>query len=74
MQEIKGNDFVQIIDSLVELSELDAELKAGLKWIDEESKKRGISFYEMIKIVLETKTMDERAKDWNENRKSLLTK
>lgn len=57
-------EFMKMVDELVNLAENDEELFAGIKWIDSESKKLGISFYEMFFIVLQRHLADEKAKEW----------
>jgi len=52
-----------MVDELVELSEYDKELAEGLRWIDSEAQKRGITFYEMVFHVLHRYDIDMRAKD-----------
>ncbi len=53
-----------MVDELVEFSEYDPELAEGLRWIDSEAQKRGITFYEMVFHVLHRYDADTRAKDW----------
>ncbi|MDE1726675.1 MAG: hypothetical protein KGH89_05355 [Thaumarchaeota archaeon] len=60
--------FTNMVDELVEFSEYDPELAEGLKWIDGEAQKRGITFYEMVFHVLHRYDTDARAKDWLANR------
>lgn len=60
--------FMQMIDELVEISETDPELKAGLQWIDMESRKRGITFYDMVYEVLYRYDVDSKAKEWMTNK------
>lgn len=68
---IKMDDkFMEMVDELVRLADDDEELFEGIKWIDNESKKLGISFYEMFFIVLQKHLADERAKEWLNERKS----
>ncbi len=68
---IKMDDkFMEMVDELVRLADDDEELFEGIKWIDNESKKLGISFYEMFFIVLQKHLADERAKEWLSERKS----
>ena len=57
-------EFMKMVDELVNLAENDEELFEGIKWIDNESKKLGISFYEMFFIVLQRHVVDEKAKEW----------
>jgi len=67
---IKMDDkFMEMVDELVRLADDDEELFEGIKWIDNESKKLGISFYEMFFIVLQKHLADERAKEWLNERK-----
>ncbi|MDE1829047.1 MAG: hypothetical protein KGI25_01865 [Thaumarchaeota archaeon] len=56
--------FTNMVDELVEFSAYDPELADGLKWIDHEAQKRGITFYEMVFHVLHRYDIDTRAKDW----------
>ena len=51
-------------DELVEFSEYDPELADGLKWIDEEAFKRGVTFYEMVFVVLHKYDTNLKALDW----------
>ncbi len=56
--------FTNMVDELVEFSAYDPELAEGLKWIDAEAQKRGLTFYEMVFHVLHRYDTDTRAKDW----------
>ncbi|HEV3433202.1 MAG TPA: hypothetical protein VG098_04350, partial [Nitrososphaera sp.] len=50
-EEMLGNNisvddqFVEMIDDLVVMSESDSELAEGLKWIDFQSQRNGLTFY-----------------------------
>jgi len=68
-QEI-DEQFVGIIDDLVVMSESDGELADGLRWIDAQSRKNGISFYEMAMIILRKHLAERRAKDWMKSKNS----
>lgn len=57
-----------MVDELVDFAEHDPELKDGLKYLDEEAFKRGITFYEMVFHVLHVYDTDKRAKEWRNNR------
>ena len=61
--------FMEMVDELVRLAENDEELFQGIKWIDNESKKLGISFYEMFFIVLQRHLAEEKAKEWLNEKK-----
>ncbi|MGQ0639010.1 MAG: hypothetical protein ACT4N1_06650 [Nitrososphaerota archaeon] len=60
--------FTNMVDELVEFSEYDQELADGLKWIDGEARKRGITFYEMVFLVLHKYDVEIKAKEWLETR------
>ena len=56
--------FVEMIDELVVMSEKDSELAEGLRWIDVQSQKNGLTFYEMAMIILRKHMAERRAKEW----------
>jgi hypothetical protein len=56
--------FMEMIDDLVVMSEKDSELAEGLKWIDFQSQKNGLTFYEMAMIILRKHMVERRAKEW----------
>ena len=58
------DQFVEMIDDLVVMSEKDSELAEGLKWIDAQSQRSGLTFYEMALIILRKHSAERRAKDW----------
>jgi cellobiose phosphorylase len=58
------DQFVEMIDDLVMMSESDSELAEGLKWIDLQSQRNGLTFYEMAMIILRKHMVERRAKDW----------
>jgi hypothetical protein len=58
------DQFVEMIDDLVVMSERDSELAEGLKWIDLQSQRNGLTFYEMAMIILRKHMVERRAKDW----------
>jgi hypothetical protein len=58
------DQFMMIIDDLVVMSEKDSELADGLKWIDAQSRKNGVTFYEMALIILRKHMAERKAKDW----------
>jgi hypothetical protein len=75
-EEMLGNNisvddqFVEMIDDLVVMSESDSELAEGLKWIDFQSQRNGLTFYEMAMIILKKHMVERRAKDWLKDRTS----
>ena len=58
------DQFMEMIDDLVVMSESDSELAEGLKWIDLQSQRNGLTFYEMAMIILRKHMVERRAKDW----------
>jgi len=63
------NFFRKMVDELVDFSEYDPELADGIKWLDSEAQKKGITFYDMVFQVLYTHDVDIKAKHWLKSRK-----
>ena len=62
------DQFMGIIDDLVVMSENDSELAEGLRWIDTQSQKNGVTFYEMALIILRKHMAERKAKEWLRNK------
>ena len=60
--------FTKMVDELVEFSEHDPELSDGLKWLDGEAQKKGLSFYDMVYQVLYKHDVNSKAKEWLNSR------
>jgi len=60
--------FMKMIDELVDFSEYDTELAEGIKWLDEQAQKKGISFYDMVFEVLYKYDVNSKAKQWLHSR------
>ena len=60
--------FTKMVDELVEFSDYDQELKEGIQWLDEESRRKGVSFYDMVFEVLYKHDVAKRAKGWLHDR------
>jgi len=60
--------FTKMIDELVEFSEYDPELSDGIKWLDGEAQKKGLSFYDMVYQVLYKHDVNSKAKEWINSR------
>ena len=60
--------FTKMEDELVEFSEHDPELSDGLKWLDGEAQKKGLSFYDMVYQVLYKHDVNSKAKEWLNSR------
>jgi hypothetical protein len=64
------DQFMGIIDDLVVMSEHDSELAEGLRWIDTQSRKQGVTFYEMAMLILRKHMAERKAKEWLNNKLS----
>ena len=62
------NFFRKMVDELIDFSEYDPELADGIKWLDSEAQKKGITFYDMVFQVLYTRDIDIKAKHWLKSR------
>ena len=60
--------FTKMIDELVEFSEYDPELSDGIKWLDEQAQKTGLTFYDVVYQVLYRHDVNSKAKDWLNSR------
>ncbi len=60
--------FSKMVDELVEFSEYDPELADGIKWLDVQAQKKGITFYDMVFEVLYKHDVNSKAKDWLKTR------
>ena len=56
--------FAQMVDELVEFSEYDPELADGIKWLDSQAQKKGVTFYDMVFEVLYRYNIDSKAHEW----------
>jgi len=56
--------FTKMVDELVDFSEYDPELADGIRWLDEQAQKEGISFYDKVFAVLYRHDVNEKAKEW----------
>ena len=60
--------FSKMVDELVEFSEYDPELKDGIRWLDDQAQKKGITFYDMVFEVLYSHDVTSKAKNWLKTR------
>ena len=60
--------FTKMVDELVEFSEYDPELSDGIRWLDGEAQKKGLSFYDMVYQVLYRHDVNSKAKEWLNSR------
>ena len=64
--------FTKMVDELVEFSEYDPELADGIKWLDEQAQKKGVSFYDMVFEVLYKHDVNSKAKQWLNSRNQFV--
>ena len=62
------NFFKKMVDELVDFAEFDTELADGIKWLDTQAQKKGITFYDMVFEVLYKHDVDSKAKSWLSSR------
>jgi hypothetical protein len=60
--------FRKMVDELVEFSAHDPELSDGIKWLDSQAQKKGISFYDMVFEVLYSHDVNSKAQKWLKTR------
>lgn len=56
--------FVKLVDDLVECADDDPDLTDGIRWIDAQAQKKGITFYDMVFEVLYKHDTNTRAQVW----------
>ena len=61
--------FHKMVDDLVDFSAFDDELADGIRYLDEQARKKGISFYDIVFQVLYKHDVNARAKQWLDTRK-----
>jgi hypothetical protein len=62
------NFFRKMVDELVEFSAHDTELADGIKWLDSQAQKKGITFYDMVFEVLYSHDINSKAQNWLKTR------
>jgi len=60
--------FKKMVDELVDFAEYDPELADGIKWLDKQASKEGLSFYDMVFKVLYHHDVNVRASEWLRSR------
>ena len=60
--------FTNMVDELVEFSEHDPELSDGIKWLDGQAQKKGLTFYDMVFEILYKHDVNSKAKNWLNSR------
>lgn len=57
-----------MVYDLVEFAQYDPELADGIKWLDEQARQKGVSFYDMVFEVLYKHDVNSKAKQWLNSR------
>ena len=58
------SQFTGLVDDLILRSENDAKFAEIIKWVDVQSQKNGMSFYEMVYIITDKQLIKKRAQQW----------
>ena len=58
------DQFTKTVDDLILASENDASFKEVIKWVDMQSVKSGISFYEMVYVITDKQLTQKKAKQF----------
>ncbi len=56
--------FQMLVDELIEFSKKDPELADGIKWLDEQAIKQGVTFYDKVYEILFQYDVSQNAKKW----------
>lgn len=56
--------FQMLVDELIEFSKKDPELADGIKWLDEQAIKQGVTFYDKVYEILFQYDVSQNAKRW----------
>ena len=56
--------FTRVIDDLILNSQNDTKLAETIRWIDMQSQKNGLGFYEMAFIITDKQMTKKRAQEW----------
>ena len=56
--------FTKVIDYLILSSQNDPKLAEAIRWIDMQSQKKGINFYEMVYIITDKQMTKKRPQEW----------
>jgi hypothetical protein len=56
--------FRKMVDDIVMFADYDPELADGVKWLNDQAFKKGLSFYDMVFEVLYKHDTNTKASDW----------
>jgi len=60
--------FTEMVDDIVQKAQDDPELADAIKWLDEQARQKGVSFYDIIFEVLHEHEIKEKARKWMRDR------
>jgi hypothetical protein len=66
------NQFTELVDDLILRSENDAKFAEIIKWVDVQSQKNRISFYEMVYIITDKQLTKKRAHRWLSEKRRIV--
>jgi hypothetical protein len=61
--------FTKAVDDLILGSQNDTKLAQSIRWIDTQSQKKGVSFYEMAYVIASKQINKKRAQEWLNNKR-----
>ncbi len=61
--------FTKAVDDLILGSRNDTKLAQSIRWIDTQSQEKGISFYDMVNIIVNKQINKKRAQEWLKNKR-----
>jgi hypothetical protein len=59
-----SKQFTRIVDDLILASQNDTGFKEVVQWVDMQSQKKGISFYEMVYTITDQQLTKKRAQEF----------
>ena len=65
--------FQMMVDDLVEYAPNDLELADGIRWLDKEGRKKGMTLYQMVYHALYKHDVNNKAKEWLKSKQSSNT-
>ena len=63
MLVVSSDFFIKVCDKMVELAEDDPEAKEDLRWLDEQGRKKGLSFYDVVFDMMYRNNIDARLRN-----------
>jgi hypothetical protein len=61
--------FTKAVDDLILGSQNDTKFAQSIRWIDTQSQKKGVSFYEMAYVIASKQINKKRAQEWLNNQR-----